>query len=58
MKLPTKCGEVRTRGIGQYGIRINDQHRSCIRWENGEAQDVEIKVAIERKSRPLGRPQA
>lgn len=27
---------------GQYSIRINDQYRICFRWENEEAQDVEI----------------
>jgi proteic killer suppression protein len=27
---------------GQYSIRINDQYRICFRWENDEAQDVEI----------------
>ncbi len=27
---------------GQYSIRINEQHRICFRWENGEAVDVEI----------------
>ncbi|NEP23313.1 type II toxin-antitoxin system RelE/ParE family toxin [Moorena sp. SIO3I6] len=27
---------------GQYSIRINEQHRVCFRWENGDAYDVEI----------------
>ena len=27
---------------GQYSIRVNDQYRICFRWENDEAQDVEI----------------
>lgn len=27
---------------GQYSIRINDQYRICFRWEDDEAQDVEI----------------
>ncbi len=27
---------------GQHSIRINDQYRICFRWENDEAQDVEI----------------
>jgi len=27
---------------GQYSIRINDQWRICFRWEDGNAQDVEI----------------
>jgi toxin HigB-1 len=28
--------------VGQHSIRINDQYRICFRWENDEAQDVEI----------------
>lgn len=27
---------------GQYSIRINEQYRICFRWENGNADDVEI----------------
>ena len=27
---------------GQWSIRINDQWRICFRWNDGEAQDVEI----------------
>jgi addiction module HigA family antidote len=27
---------------GQYSIRINDQRRSCFRWQAGNAYDVEI----------------
>ena len=27
---------------GQYSIRINDQYRICFRWENEQANDVEI----------------
>jgi len=27
---------------GQYSIRVNDQWRICFRWQNGEAQDVEL----------------
>jgi toxin HigB-1 len=27
---------------GQHSIRINDRYRICFRWENDEAQDVEI----------------
>jgi toxin HigB-1 len=27
---------------GQWSIRINDQWRICFRWEDGEANDVEI----------------
>ena len=27
---------------GQYCIRINDQHRICFRWRDGDAHDVEI----------------
>lgn len=27
---------------GQHSIRINDQWRICFRWENGDAQNVEI----------------
>ena len=27
---------------GQYSIRISDQYRSCFRWEQGKAKDVEI----------------
>lgn len=26
----------------QYSIRVNDQYRICFRWEDDEAQDVEI----------------
>lgn len=27
---------------GQYSIRINDQWRVCFRWNDGNANDVEI----------------
>jgi len=27
---------------GQYSIRINNQWRVCFRWEDGDADDVEI----------------
>lgn len=27
---------------GQHSIRINDQCRLCLRWEDGDAYDVEI----------------
>lgn len=27
---------------GQHSIRINDRYRICFRWEDDEAQDVEI----------------
>ena len=27
---------------GQYSIRINDQYRLCFRFEEGNAEDVEI----------------
>ena len=27
---------------GQWSIRINDQWRTCFRWESGGAYDVEI----------------
>jgi proteic killer suppression protein len=27
---------------GQYSVRINDQWRVCFRWEDGDANDVEI----------------
>jgi proteic killer suppression protein len=27
---------------GQYSIRINDQWRTCFRWSDGDAHDVEI----------------
>ncbi len=27
---------------GQWSIRINDQWRSCFKWQDGNAQDVEI----------------
>ncbi|HEY6969793.1 MAG TPA: type II toxin-antitoxin system RelE/ParE family toxin [Candidatus Angelobacter sp.] len=27
---------------GQHSIRINDQFRICFRWENGDANDVEV----------------
>jgi len=27
---------------GQYSIRINGQWRICFRWNDGDAQDVEI----------------
>lgn len=27
---------------GQYSIRINDQWRICFRWDNGNADGVEI----------------
>src|SRR5262249_22109106 len=27
---------------GEWSIRINDQWRACFRWENGDAQDVQI----------------
>jgi proteic killer suppression protein len=28
--------------MGQYSVRINDQHRLCFRWHDGDAYDVEI----------------
>lgn len=28
--------------LGQYSIRINQQWRICLRWESGDAFDVEI----------------
>ena len=28
--------------VGQWSIRINDQWRVCFRFENGDANDVEI----------------
>ncbi|MGD1895347.1 MAG: type II toxin-antitoxin system RelE/ParE family toxin [Phormidesmis sp.] len=27
---------------GQYSIRINDQYRICFRWQDSDAEDVEI----------------
>jgi proteic killer suppression protein len=27
---------------GQYSIRINDQWRICLVWNNGDAEDVEV----------------
>ena len=27
---------------GQWSIRINDQFRVCFRWQDGNAEDVEI----------------
>ena len=27
---------------GQYSVRINDQHRICFRWKDGDAYEVEI----------------
>jgi len=27
---------------GQWGIRVNDQFRSCFRWTGTDAEDVEI----------------
>jgi proteic killer suppression protein len=27
---------------GQYSIRVNDQWRICFRWNEGDAQEVEI----------------
>lgn len=27
---------------GQHSIRVNDQFRTCFRWANGDACDVEI----------------
>ena len=27
---------------GQWSIRINDQWRLCFRWEDGNAEDVQI----------------
>lgn len=27
---------------GQHGIRINDQYRVCVRWEDGHTGDVEV----------------
>ena len=27
---------------GQYSIRVNDQYRICFRWEDGDADDVEL----------------
>ena len=27
---------------GQYSIRINEQHRICFRWREGDAYEVEV----------------
>jgi toxin HigB-1 len=27
---------------GQYSIRVNDQWRICFRWEDGNAEEIEI----------------
>ena len=27
---------------GQWSVRINEQYRICFRWEDGDADDVEI----------------
>ena len=27
---------------GQFGVRINDQHRICFTWRDGNAYDVEL----------------
>lgn len=32
---------------GQYSIRINDQYRICFRWNEGDAEDVEISKHYE-----------
>jgi len=28
--------------VGQHSIRINDQYRICFRWEDGNADEVEV----------------
>jgi len=32
---------------GRYSIRINDQYRICFRWNEGDAEDVEISKHYE-----------
>jgi proteic killer suppression protein len=27
---------------GQFSIRVNQRYRICFRWNNGDAQDVEL----------------
>jgi proteic killer suppression protein len=27
---------------GQFSIRVNDQYRICFKWDNGNADDVEL----------------
>jgi proteic killer suppression protein len=28
--------------VGQYSIRVNEQYRVCFRWEDGDADKVEV----------------
>ncbi len=34
--------KVRGSRAGQHSIRVNDQWRTCFRWRDGDAHDVEI----------------
>lgn len=44
LKIPpaNRLEKLRGNRAGQYSIRINDQWRICFRWDQGNAQDVEI----------------
>jgi toxin HigB-1 len=34
--------QLRGNRAGQHSIRINEQFRICFRWEEGDAEDVEV----------------
>jgi Txe/YoeB family toxin of Txe-Axe toxin-antitoxin module len=38
---------------GQMSIRINQRHRMCFRWENGDAYEIEIVDYHESKKAPV-----
>ncbi|MGH7472070.1 MAG: type II toxin-antitoxin system RelE/ParE family toxin, partial [Longimicrobiales bacterium] len=44
LRLPPGNHLERLRGdrAGQHSIRINDQYRICFRWEDGNADEVEV----------------
>jgi len=44
LKIPpgNRLEELKDDRKGQHSIRINDQHRICFKWKDGNAYDVEI----------------
>jgi len=44
LKIPpgNRLEKLKSKGVGQYSIRINSQWRICFRFENGHAFAVEI----------------
>jgi len=44
LKIPpgNRLERLRGKRAGQYSIRVNDQYRICLRWEENYADDVEV----------------